>query len=304
MSRAALGSRLLRKVRLLGRLGELEKIDRLLEAIGRIEARQLETSPDRRLRRQEFTVYSQNGEDGILQYLLRTLAIPSHTFVEFGVGNYRQANTRFLAINDHWSGLVMDSDADNVRQIHADPIFWQINVRAVHAFVTRENINDLLRANGFVGEIGLLSIDIDGNDYWVFEAVTEVSPAVVVIEYNSRFGPNRAVSIPYDPAFDRWRAHPSGLYSGASLRAICNLARRRGYAFVGCNSFGVNAFFVRSDLLNDRVTTLSIEDGYVAGQFREARDAHGRLAYMDSAEEQKILAKMPLVEFNDDGESA
>lgn len=304
MSRAALGSRLLRKVRLLGRLGELEKIDRLLEAIGRIEARQLETSPDGRLRRQEFTVYSQNGEDGILQYLLRTLAIPSHTFVEFGVGNYRQANTRFLAINDHWSGLVMDSDADNVRQIHADPIFWQINVRAVHAFVTRENINDLLRANGFAGEIGLLSIDIDGNDYWVFEAVTEVSPAVVVIEYNSRFGPNRAVSIPYDPAFDRWRAHPSGLYSGASLRAICNLARRRGYAFVGCNSFGVNAFFVRSDLLNDRVTTLSVEDGYVAGQFREARDAHGRLAYMDSAEEQKILAKMPLVEFNDDGESA
>jgi hypothetical protein len=304
MSRAALGSRLLGKVRLLGRLGELEKIDRLLEAIGRIEARQLETSPDGRLRRQEFTVYSQNGEDGILQYLLRTLAIPSHTFVEFGVGNYRQANTRFLAINDHWSGLVMDSDADNVRQIHADPIFWQINVRAVHAFVTRENINDLLRANGFAGEIGLLSIDIDGNDYWVFEAVTEVSPAVVVIEYNSRFGPNRAVSIPYDPAFDRWRAHPSGLYFGASLRAICNLARRRGYAFVGCNSFGVNAFFVRSDLLNDRVTTLSIEDGYVAGQFREARDAHGRLAYMDSAEEQKILAKMPLVEFNDDGESA
>lgn len=304
MSRAALGSRLLRKVRLLGRLGELEKIDRLMEAIGRIEARQLETSPDGRLRRQEFTVYSQNGEDGILQYLLRILAIPSHTFVEFGVGNYRQANTRFLAINDHWSGLVMDSDADNVRQIHADPIFWQINVRAVHAFVTRENINDLLRANGFVGEIGLLSIDIDGNDYWVFEAVTEVSPAVVVIEYNSRFGPNRAVSIPYDPAFDRWRAHPSGLYYGASLRAICNLARRRGYAFVGCNSFGVNAFFVRTDLLNDRVTTLSIEDGYVAGQFREARDAHGRLAYMDSAEEQKILAKMPLVEFNDDGESA
>jgi hypothetical protein len=301
MSRLARGSRLLNNLRLLGRLADLDKLDRVLEAIGRIEARQVEGTSGGGLRRQEFTVYSQNGEDGILQYLLRNLMIPSHTFVEFGVGNYRQSNTRFLAINDHWSGIVLESNAASVHQIREDPIFWQINVRAVHAFVTRENINDLLLANGVEGEIGLLSIDIDGNDYWVFEAVTAVNPAIVVIEYNSRFGANRAVSIPYDPAFDRWQAHPSGLYFGASLPAICNLARRKGYGFVGCNSFGVNAFFVRTDLLNDRVTAVSVEEGYVAGPFRQALDGSGSLAYLDPAAEQLILAELPVVELDDQG---
>jgi hypothetical protein len=292
---APLRSRLLTKFRLLGRLGELDKLDRMREAIGRIEARQLEHVQDGGLRRQEFTVYSQRGEDGILHWLIRSVAIPRRVFVEFGVGNYREANTRFLATNDRWSGLVMDSDAINIRQIQSDPVYWQIDVRAVHAFVTRDNINDLLRDNGIIGEIGLLSIDIDGNDYWVFEAIDVIRPALVVIEYNSRFGPSRAVTIPYDPAFNRWRAHPSGLYAGASLRAMCNLAYRKGYSFVGCNSFGVNAFFVRTDLLNDRVPVQSVEDGFVAGQFREARDARGRLALLGPEEEQRILASMPLV---------
>ncbi|MDP9467325.1 MAG: FkbM family methyltransferase [Chloroflexota bacterium] len=294
----------MRKVRLLGRLGELDKIDRLLEAIGRVEARQLEHDGGGRLDRHGFTVYSQHGEDGILQHLIRNVAVASRTFVEFGVGNYRQANTRFLAINDHWSGLVMDSDADSVRQIQTDPIFWSINVRAVHAFVTRENIDSLLQANGLVGDIGLLSIDIDGNDYWVLEAISSVRPALMVVEYNSRFGPERAVSVPYDPAFNRWMAHPSGVYFGASLRAIVNLARRKGYAFVGCNSFGVNAFFVRSDLLTGNVSSVTVEEGFVAGQFREARDRNGRLAFLEPAEEQAILATMPLVEFNETGDLA
>lgn len=303
MSRPGLRSRLLKKFALFNRLADLDKIDALREAVGRIEARQLEGSLGGGLRRQEFTVYSQHGEDGILHHLLRSLDIQSHTFVEFGVGNYRQANTRFLAIGDQWSGLIMDSDPRNIAQIHADPIYWSISVRAVQAFVTRENINELIESNGFSGEIGLLSIDIDGNDYWVFEAITVVRPAVVVIEYNSRFGSSRAVSIPYDPAFDRWNAHPSGVYAGASLRAIANLARRKGYAFIGCNSFGVNAFFVRTDLLNDAVTEVSVEDGYVAGQFREARDDRGRLAYLESGEEQAILATLPLVELKDGVES-
>lgn len=296
------GSRLMRRIRLLGRLDELDKLDGIREAIGRLEIRQLEGDQRGGLRGQEFTVYSQHGEDGILQYLARSIELPNRTFVEFGVGNYRQANTRFLAVNDGWSGLVMDSDPDNIRQIRADPIFWSINVRAAHAFVTRENIDDLLRSNGMVGEIGLLSIDIDGNDYWVFEAVTAVQPAIVVVEYNSRFGPDRAVSIPYDPAFDRRKAHPSGVYAGASLRALANLARRKGYAFVGCNSLGVNAFFVRSDLLAGGLAEVRVEDGFVAGQFREARNEEGRLAFLDAAEEQAILATLPVVEFNEMGD--
>jgi len=302
MTRIPIVSQIRRARRALARLHDLNKLDSLAEAIGRIEARQLDAVPGGDLRFREFTVYSQSGEDGILHHLSRVVPIRRRTFVEFGVGNYTQANTRYLALNDHWSGLVMEADAESVRQIRADPIYWRINVTAVHAMVTRENINDLLREHEMVGEIGLLSIDIDGNDYWVFQAIEVVEPAIVVVEYNSRFGPRRSVTIPYNPEFNRWRAHPSGIYAGASLRAMCNLAARKGYSFVGCNGFGVNAFFVRNDLVNDAVTVVSVDDGYVEGQFREGRDELGRLVHLGLDDEKRILDSLPLVEL--DGEEA
>ena len=284
--------------RALVRTDELERLYRLLEAAGRIEGRQLDQIGSKRLADREFTVYSQSGEDGILHFLVRAVTAPQCVFVEFGVGDYREANTRFLALNDGWSGLVMDSSADNVRAIRDDPAYWRMNVTATQAFVTRENVNTLIAGQDITGEIGLLSIDIDGNDYWVLEAIDVISPAILVIEYNSRFGPDRAVTIPYDPAFDRFRAHYSGLYAGASLKAIYRLARRKGYSFVGCNSFGVNAFFVRDDLVSDNVRIVDVEEGFVAGQFRESRTADGQLAYLSRPEEEEILARLPVVEID------
>jgi len=294
-------SRVARLARRVTRPPEINGLRQLREAVGRIEARQVDSLPMRTLRDREFTVYSQAGEDGILHWLLTAVPVSRKVFVEFGVGNYQEANTRLLALSEHWSGLVMDSDPVSVNQIVGDPLHWRMNVKAIQAFITRENINDLLRDNGISGEIGLLSIDIDGNDFWVFEAIDVVSPAVVVIEYNSRYGPDRSVTIPYDPGFNRMLAHPSGIYSGASLRALCNLARRKGYSFVGCNGFGVNAFFVRDDLVNERVPPCSVADGFVAGQFRESRDASGGLAWLDPEEERRILTTVPLVTVGDDG---
>jgi hypothetical protein len=288
-------TRLRRKIRLLEQLNRLDQLDQLLEAIGRIEARQVDAIPSRALEDREFTVFSQAGEDGIIHHLVRTVRPGRKVFVEFGVENYRQANTRFLALNDGWSGLVMDSDALSVQQIRSDPIYWRCNIKAVHAFATRENINDLLTEHGVTGEIGLLSIDIDGNDYWVWDAVDVVQPAIVVIEYNFRFGPDRSVTIPYDPAFDRRAAHPSRIYFGASLRALTGLGERKGYAFVGCNRFGVNAFFVRGDLLPDGVKRRTVHEGYVAGQVREATDETGRLLYLTRVEEDAILDSLPVV---------
>lgn len=288
-------TRLRRKLRLLEQLEQLNRLDQLFEAVGRIEARQVDAIPSHGLEDREFTVFSQAGEDGIIRHLVRTVRPARRVFVEFGVENYRQANTRFLALNDGWSGLVMDSDERNVQQIRNDPIYWRCNIQAVHALVTRENINDLLTAHGVTGDIGLLSIDIDGNDYWVWEAVDVVQPAIVVIEYNFRFGPEPSVTIPYDPAFDRRLAHPSRIYFGASLRALAGLGERKGYAFVGCNRFGVNAFFVRGDLLPEGVQRRTVEEGYMAGQVREATDETGRLLFLTRAEEDAILAGLPLV---------
>lgn len=290
-----LRTRLARARRAFAQLDRLDELDHLRLALGRIEARQL-NPPGEDLASQEFKVFSQNGEDGIIQHLVRRVAIPRRVFVEFGVEDYREANTRFLAVNDGWSGLVLDSDPENVRAIREHPDNWRLDVQAAQAFVTRENINELLLEHGMSGEIGLLSIDIDGNDYWVLEAIDVISPAIVVVEYNFRFGADRAVVVPYDPHFDRAAAHPSRIYFGASLQALRVLARRKGYEFVGCNSFGVNAFFVRSDLMTDELAQLAANAGYVAGPFREALGADGKPGAMDHEQERRILEDLPVVE--------
>lgn len=290
-----LRTRLARARRAFAQLDRLDELDHVRLALGRIEARQL-NPPGADLAGQEFKVFSQNGEDGLIQHLIRRVAVPRKVFVEFGVEDYREANTRFLAVNDGWSGLVLDSDPENVRAIRVQPDHWRLNVQAAQAFVTRENINELLVEHGVSGEIGLLSIDIDGNDYWVLEAIEVISPAIIVVEYNFRFGADRAVVVPYDPHFDRASAHPSRIYFGASLQALCLLARRKGYEFVGCNSFGVNAFFVRSDLMTDELARLSADAGFVAGSFREALGADGKPGSMDHEQERRILDGLPVVE--------
>lgn len=266
------------------------------QALGRIEGRQLRGTDAAPLAEREFKVFSQWGEDGIIQHLIRVVPVARRIFVEFGVEDYTEANTRFLLVQDNWSGLILDGSEANIAAVKKDPLYWRHNLKAVAAFVTRENINNLLRASGLTGEIGLLSIDVDGNDYWIWEAIDAVNPAIVVVEYNARFGPERAVTVPYDAAFVRAAAHYSMIYYGASLAALVALGRRKGYDFVGANSAGNNAFFVRRGLRPDTLPTLSPAEGYVHCQFRETRDADGRLAFLSAAEEAAILAPLPLVE--------
>jgi hypothetical protein len=274
----------------------LRSLAKIREALGRIEARQLAATNSGELAAHEFQVYSQWGEDGIIQYLLRHVRIPRKLFIEFGVEDYTEANTRFLLVNDDWAGLVLDGGEANIGAIRRADIYWRHNLKAVQAFITRENINDLLREHGVTGEIGLLSIDIDGNDYWVWEACDAVSPAIVIVEYNSRFGPDRAVTVPYDPAFVRHQAHHSGAYYGASLAALVALGQRKGFAFVGSNRAGNNAFFVRRDLLAPPLRELTVGEGYVLRQFRETRDSDGRLIFPTPEEEAALVGSLPLVE--------
>ncbi|HAN45085.1 MAG TPA: hypothetical protein DCQ32_00840 [Cyanobacteria bacterium UBA8156] len=275
-------------------------LQKLETTLGRIENRQLERILEygRNLKDWEFRVFSQSGQDGIIQYLIRNIDIPQPIFVEFGVQDYREANTRFLLLNNNWSGLVMDGDAANVAAIQQDPIYWRHDLKANCCFITAENINDLLHDRGFAGEIGLLSIDIDGNDYWVWQAITVIQPAIVICEYNFRFGCDRHVVVPYDTNFVRGEAHFSWVYYGASLPALCELANRKGYGFVGCNSFGNDAFFVRRDLLKPPLVEIAPAAGYVAGKFREMRDEYGEIPGFSFADELKILKDLPVEEIS------
>jgi hypothetical protein len=273
-----------------------QRLDRIHETLGRIESRHVRALSAPRLCDAEFRVYSQWGEDGIIQLLLKYVPMEQHAFVEFGVENYRESNTRFLLMHDNWSGLVIDGDERNIDFIKRDAIFWRYNLKADCAFVTRENINELLRRNGLEGDIGLLSIDIDGNDYWVWEAIDVVTPRIVIAEYNSRFGAERAVTVPYRSDFMRQAAHPSMIYYGASLAALVHLGDRKGYDFVGSNSAGNNAFFVRRDVRPESLPVLTVRQGYVQSQFREFRDSAGSLTFASFEEEQALLNTLPLTE--------
>ena len=249
----------------------------------------------------EFKVYSQWGDDGIIQYLINNVDIPkkARAFVEFGVENYTEANTRFLLTNDNWSGLVMDSDPTNIEHIKKEAIYWRHDLTALQSFVNAENINGLLQGNGFTGETGLLHIDIDGNDYWVWKGITAISPIIAIIEYNSLFGANRAVTIPYDPAFQRTKAHYSNLYCGASLKALCSLADEKGYHFVGTNSNGNNAYFVRKDKIGV-LKPLTAEEGYVESRFRESRDPEGNLTFIGGDARYKVIEDLDVFDVAED----
>jgi hypothetical protein len=267
--------------------------DRLRVAQGRVELRQIRTLADR-LEDSEFQVYSQFGEDGIIQFLIERVRVDSKRFIEFGVENYSEANTRFLLENDNWAGLILDSDHGNIEHIRRQNYSWRHNLRAQAATITRENVNDLFRENGFEGNIGVLSIDIDGNDYWVWEAIDAVEPAIVIVEYNHRFGPERSVTIPYDPLFSRLVAHHSGIYYGASLTVLTKLADRKGLALVGCNRAGNNAFFAQRDLISADLPIRTPAECYHKGQFQESRNPDGSFAFLTASEEQQILNSMPL----------
>jgi hypothetical protein len=285
---------------LISRVRKLDAIElrceRMQEALGRIEARQLATLRLADLHAAEFRVFSQWGEDGIIQRLVSDVPIERRLFVEFGVQDYSESNTRFLLVNRNWSGLVLDGDQSNIDAVRRSDLYWRHNLKAECAFVTRENINQLIAAAGVQGDVGLLSVDIDGNDYWVWEAIDVISPRIVVAEYNSRFGAARAVTVPYDPAFERSRAHHSMIYYGASLRALELLGARKGYSLVGCNSAGNNAFFVRLDCLPTGIPRLTAAQAFVAGAFREARNERGEMQFLSAAEESRLLDGLPLTD--------
>lgn len=280
-----------------GRLRSIEeRCKKIQEALGRIEGRQLYNLPAADIHGAEFRVFSQWGEDGILQHLLRHVSVSRNIFVEFGIENYTESNTRYLLVNNNWAGLVIDGSSENIAFLKNDEIYWRHNLKAETAFITRDNINDLIRQNGISGEIGLLSIDIDGNDYWVWESMDVVTPSLIVAEYNARFGPERAVTVPYDAGFVRTAAHHSNIYYGASLAALCSLGKRKGYSFVGSNTAGSNAFFVRSELRPPELPELTAAEGFVPSQFRESRDLNGSLAFLTEEQEKAILNQLPLVD--------
>lgn len=250
----------------------------------------------KRINMAEFKVFSQFGEDGIIDALVEILNIPvcMHRFVEFGVQDYSEANTRFLLEHRNWSGFVLDGDKDSIRKIRTWEKFWKYDLVAEHAHITAENINDILQKYNFSSNVGILSIDVDGVDYWIWKSIEVCAPPLVIIEYNAIYGSELAVTVPYSPDFYRGMAHYSHLYAGASLKALQYLGIQKGYTLVGCNSAGCNAFFVRDDYA--KKIPWPLEDLFVNSKFRESRDRNGVLDFRSGQDRIKIISEMPVVD--------
>ncbi|MEA2631796.1 MAG: hypothetical protein QOE66_2015 [Chloroflexota bacterium] len=261
-------------------------------ALGSIQAERARGASS--LREAEFKAYSQFGEDGVIQWLIARVPMASTNFVEFGVEDYRESNTRFLLEHDGWRGLILDGGTAHIRFVQETGLAWRGVIDAQSAFVTAENIDGLLSAQPV--DTGLLSVDVDGMDYWILSAITVIRPRIVVCEYNSLFGPVAPVSVPYLASFDRTKAHHSTLYFGASISALAHWATQHGYRLVGSTAQGVNAFMVRDDVAGE-LPALSGPEAWVETPVRQARDESGKLIYLGGLGPQReLIASLPLVD--------
>lgn len=174
----------------------------------------------------------------------------------------------------------MDGSAEKMRELRQSGYYWKYDLQNKSAFVTRENVNDLLLESGFDEDLGILSVDIDGNDYHVLKAVKVYDPRIVICEFNPVFGNDREVTVPYDPGFVRTGKHHSNLYYGASIAALKSLLAGKGYTLVGTGLFGANAYFVKSALLTPLLQKHAETPLSYALNWRESRDRQGRLTHL------------------------
>lgn len=222
-----------------------------------LTSRRLEN--DKCLEKHGFKVYSQNDEDGIIEEIFNRIGTTNKIFVEFGVENGLESNGHYL-LHKGWRGFWMDGSEKNIQEITSRfyPAISNKQLAFKCAFITKDNINDLI-SSVVKGEIDLLSIDVDGNDYYIWETINVVNPRVVIIEYNAKFPPNHE----WKMAYNEKHIWDGSDCQGASLKALELLGRKLGYQLVGTNLSGVNAFFVRKDLAGERfISNATAEELY------------------------------------------
>ena len=206
----------------------------------------------------ELKIFSQFGDDGIIQYLINKLEIEEKyfNFIEFGVENYLESNTRFLLINNNWSGLILDASEKNIHQIKNSSFFWKHDLEAKSCFINKSNINNILLESKLdKNNIGILSIDIDGNDYWILKEIYSfVKPEIIILEYNASFL-DKSISVPYHDNFERHSFHKSGFYHGASINAFYKLLSEDYFLIESIG--GNNLIFLRKDKLKNDIKTLT-----------------------------------------------
>jgi len=211
-----------------------------------------------------FDVFSSTGEDGILLYILSTIGFETRRCIDIGAGGVDGSNVANLILHHGFDALLIDGDASSMRA--TERFYARHNPLAVPscvaAIVTADNVDQLIEDQGYAGEADVLCLDIDGVDYWIWNAIEEVQSRVVVVEYQDILGPERSWTVPYKPDFnvhDYDVNRDNRNYCGASLTAFTKLAERKGYRLVGCNRGGWNAFYVKCGLADEALPAVSVQ---------------------------------------------
>ena len=251
-----------------------------------------------RLSDAEITVYSQWGEDGILDYLCDVVSLERPHIFELGAGNFLECNSRFLIENRFASSVLVDARADLISTAKNDGVYWKTHMMAICEWITPSSVRNIQKtAREFLGHIDIISIDIDGNDFWVMTQIDLSEVKIVVAEYNPLFGINYPVSIPRDDSFSRESAHHSNLYYGVGLKAWVEYFSNLGFGFAGTNKVGSNAFFVKKAFIGG-LDFSPAEDlsTYVNWSVRESRDTNGELDFLSGSQRLAEIGHLELVD--------
>ena len=245
----------------------------------------------------ELKFFSQNGEDGIIDFLVKKLNLKKPSFVEIGIGDYSESNTRFLYEMYYGKGLVVDINKDLKKKVLSNVSLWRGNLNILEKSVSSENINEILN-NNVDFDIDIFSIDIDGLDYWVLNQIKAKISKVIILEYNSIFGSEKELTIPNTKNFDRTKAHYSNLYYGASLKSYVSLMNEKGYYLLGVNRLRNNAFFINKDFPKtkyfENINIMSLVES-TKSNFCESRDIKGNLNYLNNEEKVKEILDCEVV---------
>ena len=238
----------------------------------------------------DYKVFSQTGEDGMIDYLLYSLNIKVPKFVEIGVGDYRESNTRYIFQKNCSRGLIVDKNKNLEKKVSKIVKLWKGDLTIIETAVTSENILHILNSNDFDNNLDVFSLDVDGIDYWILEVLPEKLSKIVVLEYNPTFGPNLEITVPNLNDFDRKKYHYSCLCWGASLKALIKLMNQKKYVFVGSNVACFNAFFVLEgeiEKLNLNIPDKNNLTEYTTSYIRESRSIENKLNYLTG--KQKLI---------------
>ena len=250
----------------------------------------------------DYKIYSQNGEDGIIDYLLSSLSINKPKFLEIGIGDYSECNTRFIYERTSAKGVVVDCIDDLEKKISRNVKLWKGDLKIVNEKVNSNNILNILNKFSTLENLDLFSLDIDGIDYWVLEKMPSNFAKIAVIEYNSIYGSNLKITTPNIENFDRNKYHFSNLCFGASLKAIVDLMKEKNFSFVGTNLTRCNAFFVQNDYVG--LTNIKLPDQndlfyHTNSNIRESRNKEGNLNYLSGSERIKNIFECEVFDLNE-----